>query len=241
MSARAEMISVLEIGALTTQVEPPQGAGKTPVESEAINMAGGSPQTTLFPYKKKKKKITPLVVENLNIVGDRLGQNISGQPVALNKNNYDEGDESGLEDALDKLLEREITHTTTSPQPPQNGDEEVDYESEDVVTGSPAITGGGKEESGAPLSQDYGQQSQDDSEGKEFEGFSEDTLMEGNVQECASQPVLTQQIIMDLIVNHPQPIKPPNYVQGGWAKKKLGYSRLLEGYKSPTEVRLEPR
>jgi hypothetical protein len=59
--------------------------------------------------------------------------------------------------------------------------------------------------------------------------------MEGNVQECVNQPVLTQQIIMDLIVNHPQPImQPPNYVQGGWAEKKLGYSRLLEGYKSPT-------
>jgi hypothetical protein len=73
MSARAETISVLEIGATThaetisvlgigaptTQVEPSQGAGKTPAESEAPNMAGGRPQATLFPYKKKKKKITP--------------------------------------------------------------------------------------------------------------------------------------------------------------------------------------
>jgi hypothetical protein len=74
MSARAQSISVLEIGAPTTQVEPPQGAGKTPSENEAPNMAGGRPQTTLFPYKKKKKKIKPLLVENLIIVGDQLGQ-----------------------------------------------------------------------------------------------------------------------------------------------------------------------
>jgi hypothetical protein len=50
MSARAETISVLEIGAPTTQVEPPQGVDKTPAESEAPNMAGGRPQTTLFPF-----------------------------------------------------------------------------------------------------------------------------------------------------------------------------------------------
>ena len=63
MSARAETISVLEIGAPTTQVEPPPGAGKASAESEAPNMAGGRPQTTLFPYNNKKKKIMPLVVE----------------------------------------------------------------------------------------------------------------------------------------------------------------------------------
>ncbi len=230
MSARAEKISVLGIGAPTTQVEPPQGAGKAPAESEAPNMAGGRPRTTLFPYKKKKK-IKPLVVENLIIVGEQLGQHVSGQPAAPNNHNFDEGDDGELGDALDKMLEREIPGTT-SPQMPRNGEEEVDYDSEEIVTNSSTITGVQKEESGAPLSQDYGQGSQNDSEVKEFEGFSEDSLMDDNVQECVSQPVLTQQIIMDLIVNHPQPImQPPNYVQGGWEEKKLGYSRLLEGYK----------
>ena len=100
-------------------MEPPQGADKTPAESEAPNMAGGRPQTTLFPYKKKKKKITPLVVENLSIVGDRLGQNVSGQPAAPNANNNDEGDEGELDDAFDKMLELEIAQPT-SPQMPGN-------------------------------------------------------------------------------------------------------------------------
>jgi hypothetical protein len=99
------------------------------------------------------------------------------------------------------MLEREIPEAT-SPQTPRNGDE--------VVTNSPTITGDGKEESGAPLSQEYGQESQNDSEVKEFEGFNEDSLMDGNVQEW-TLPIM----------------QPPNYVQGG-------YSRLLEGYKSPT-------
>ena len=89
MSARAETTSVLEIGATTRaetisaqgtgaptkQVEPPQSAGKAPADSEAPNMAGGRPQSTLFPNKKKKaKKIKPLVVGNLIIVGEQLGQ-----------------------------------------------------------------------------------------------------------------------------------------------------------------------
>ncbi len=149
MSAHAQSISVLEIGAPTTQVEPPQGAGKTPAENEAPNTAGGRLQTTLFPYKKKKKKITPLVVGNLIIVRDQLGQNVSGQSAAPSNNNFDEGDEGELGDALDKMLEREIPEAT-SPQTPRNGDEEVDYDSEEAVT----ITGDGKEENGAPLSQD---------------------------------------------------------------------------------------
>jgi hypothetical protein len=118
------------------------------------------------------------------------------------------------------MLEREIT-LPTSPQTPQNGDEEVDYDSEDVVTSSPTITGGEKEESGAPLIQDYGQPSQNDSEGKEFESFNEDSLMEGNVQECVNQPVLTQQIIMDLIVNHPQPIMQPRSRRMGREKARV--------------------
>jgi len=186
-TTRAETISVLGIGAPTTPVEPPQGAGKAPAESEAPNTI-----------------------------------------------NLDEGDENGLGDALDQMLEREITQPI-SPQTPQNGDEEVDYDSDDAVTSASTITGGDNEESGAPLSEDYGQQGQNDPEAKGFEGFNEDNSMEGNDQECISQPVLTQQIIMDLIVNQPQPImQPPNYAQGGWEEKKLGYSRLLEGYKSPT-------
>jgi hypothetical protein len=54
-------------------VEPPPGTDNAFAEGEAHNMAGGLPQTTLFPYKRKKKKIKPLVVENLVIVGERLG------------------------------------------------------------------------------------------------------------------------------------------------------------------------
>jgi hypothetical protein len=52
MSAHAKNISVLEIGAPTTQVEPPpdNASGK----GEAHNGAGGLPQATLFPYKRKK-------------------------------------------------------------------------------------------------------------------------------------------------------------------------------------------
>ncbi len=127
-------------------------------------MAGGRPQTTLFPYKKKKNKIKPLVVENLIIVGDQLGQNVSGQAAAPNVNNFDEGEDGDLGDALDKMLEAEIPETT-SPQTPRNGDEEVDYDSEEAVT----ITGDGKGENRAPLSQDYGRESQDDPGVKEFE------------------------------------------------------------------------
>jgi hypothetical protein len=167
MSARAETISVLEIGATThaetisvqgigaptTQVEPPQGACKAPVESENPNLAGGRPQATLFPHKKKKiKKIKPLVADNLIIVGEQLGQNVSGQPPAPNANNDDEGDESELGEAFDEMLEREVPKAT-SPQPPQNGDDEVDYDSDEDTATSQPITGGGKEESGAPLSQ----------------------------------------------------------------------------------------
>ena len=89
------------------------------------------------------------MVENLIIVGDRFGQNVSGQLAAPNDNNFDEGEDGELGDALDKMLEREIPEAT-SPQTPRNGDEEVDYDSEEAVT----ITGDGKEENGAPLSQD---------------------------------------------------------------------------------------
>ena len=74
------------------------------------------------------------------------------------------------------MLEREIPKAT-SPLMPGNGDEEVDYDSDEDIATSQPITGGGKEENGAPLSQDYGQESQNDSEGKEFESFNEDSLM----------------------------------------------------------------
>ncbi len=170
------------------------------------------------------------MVENLIIVGDQLGQNVSGQPAAPNDNNFDEGDDGDLGDALDKMLEAEVSETC-SPRMPANGDEDVDYDSEEAVP----IIEDGNGENRAPLSQDYGRESQNNPGVKEFEGFNEDSSMDGNVRGCASQPVLTQQTIIDLIVNHPQPImQPPNYVQGGWEEKKLGYGRLLEGYKSPT-------
>jgi hypothetical protein len=108
MSARAQKISVLEIGAPTTQVEPPpQGAAKTPAESEANNMAGGRPQTTLFPYKKKKP-IKPLVVENLRIVivGERLGQNVSGQPAAPNDDDVFDEVVDGIEGVAERVCEQ---------------------------------------------------------------------------------------------------------------------------------------
>jgi hypothetical protein len=131
------------------------------------------------------------------------------------------------------MLEREIPKAT-SPLMPGNGDDEVDYDSDEDSATSQPITGGGKEESGAPLSQDYGQQNQNDPEAKGFEGFNEDNSMEGNDQECISQPVLTQQIIMDLIVNQPQPImQPPNYVPGGWEEKKQGYSQIIGRVQKP--------
>jgi hypothetical protein len=134
-TTRAETISDLGIGAPTTQVEPPQGAGKAPAEGEAPNMAGGHPQVTLFPYNKKKmKKI---------------------KPAAPDTNNLDEGDEIELGDAFDQMLAREIPKATSPPMP-GNGDDEVDYDSDEDSATSQPITGGGKEESGAPLSQDYG-------------------------------------------------------------------------------------
>jgi hypothetical protein len=231
MSARSQNISVLEIGAPTTQVKPPQGADKTPLESEAHNMAGGLPQTTLFPYKRKKREIKPLVVENLMIVGDRLGQNvISGQPAASNENNFDEGEDGELGDALDKMLEAEI-RGANSPRIPGGEEEDVDYDDEE----DGSIIEGEDGANGAPLNPDQVQEPQDNPEQRGFEDFNEEGLSDGSVQGHANQPVLTQQIIMDLIVNHPQPImQPPNVVQGGWEEKKMGYSRLLEGYKSPT-------
>jgi hypothetical protein len=61
-------------------------------------MAEGRSRTTLFPYKKKKQ-IKPLVVENLRIVGERSGQNVSGQPAAPNNSIFDEVVDGELGDA----------------------------------------------------------------------------------------------------------------------------------------------
>jgi hypothetical protein len=63
----------------------------------------------------------------------------------------------------------------------------------------------------------------------------EDELLDGSVEGQSSQPVITQQIIRDLIINQRQTIsQPPHSVSEGWEEKKLGYSRLLDGYESPT-------
>ena len=51
------------------------------------------------------------------------------------------------------MLARELPKAT-SPLMPGNGDEEVDYDSDESTATSQPITGEGKEESGAPLSQD---------------------------------------------------------------------------------------
>ncbi len=63
----------------------------------------------------------------------------------------------------------------------------------------------------------------------------EDELLDGSVEGQSSQPVITQQIIRDLIINQRQTIsQTPHSVSEGWEEKKLGYSRLLDGYESPT-------
>jgi hypothetical protein len=73
----------------------------------------------------------------------------------------------------------------------------------------------------------------DSSNGVPLLGDEED--LDGSVQGRATQPVVIQQIIMDLIMNHQQPIiQPSPLAKEGWEEKKMSYSRLLDGYESPT-------
>ncbi len=62
-----------------------------------------------------------------------------------------------------------------------------------------------------------------------------DKSVDGSVQGRPNRPVLTQQIVMDLITSQPlQILQPSNAVQGfGWGQKKQGDSRLLQGYERP--------
>ncbi len=63
----------------------------------------------------------------------------------------------------------------------------------------------------------------------------EDEVLDGSVQGRSSQPVITQQIIRDLIINQQQSIIQPSHSIGeGWEEKKMSNSRLLDGYESPT-------
>jgi hypothetical protein len=98
------------------------------------------------------------------------------------------------------MLEGEILESGSTRTPAnEDGEEDVDYNYEEDVT----IIEGGSDENEAPLNQDYVQEHQINPGDKVFVDFNDDGLLDGTVHGRVSQPVLTQQIIMDLIVNHP--------------------------------------
>jgi hypothetical protein len=119
---------------------------------------------------------------------------------------------------------------------PPNGDDDQDYdnESEDMKA-----EGAGYDDTN---SQDYVRTLEDDgNKGSETDSSNclrslEEEGLDGSVQGRASRPVVTQQIIMDLIMNQPPAIIQPSHLKKdeGWEEKKMGHTRLLDGYESPT-------
>ncbi len=115
----------------------------------------------------------------------------------------------------------------TNALTPPAGDDDVDYEDED----------GDNEEDSA---QDFEGSQEDGDRKSDTDSIDpllrlEDEGLNGSVQGRNIQPVITQQIIGNLIINQSQSIIQPSHAEGeGWEEKKKSYSRLLDGYESPT-------
>ncbi len=190
-----------------------------PSEEKALNDGRGSevpaaqPKVSLFPYRDKKRAIRP--------------KNFS---LAPNANTTDEVAESQLGDELDLILESGAPAEDSKALTPPYGDDEVDYNDEEKDTRE---EGADKEDtiahdSDGTLGDDRGKGSDTSSDCLRS---LEDEVLGGSVQGRASQPVITQQIIRDLIINHRQTISQPSHSIGeGWEEKKLGYTRLLDGH-----------
>ena len=117
---------------------------------------------------------------------------------------------------------------------PLNGDDDVDYDDEEL-----GISVEGAENEAAIAHDADGTLGDDHRKGSDTSSDSlrglDDEVLDSSVEGRSTQPVVTQQIIRDLIINQRQTISQPSHsISEGWEEKKLGYTRLLEGYESPT-------
>jgi hypothetical protein len=201
----------------TTQVEVPSSEEKAFNEGGGNEVPAAQPKISLFPYKNKKRAIRP--------------KNFS---VAPSSDTTEEMAESQLGGELGLQLESGAPPGEPKVLTPLNGDDDVDYDDEELGT---SVEGADNEDSIAHNAD--GTPGDDHRKGSDTSDdclrVFEDELLDGIVEGQSSQPVITQQIIRDLIINQRQTIsQPPHSVSEGWEEKKLGYSRLLEGCESPT-------
>ncbi len=131
--------------------------------------------------------------------------------------------EEQLRDDLDLLLQRGVPVEDSDAVTPPNGDEDQDYDQDDNE--------GMNEESANENSttahnysgtlDDDGIKESDNDSSNGVPLLGDEENLDGSVQGRATQPVVTQQIIMDLIMNHPQPISQPSpLAKGGWLGRK---------------------
>jgi hypothetical protein len=243
MSADKESRQILTSGISgetpTTQVEFSPGGESARNEGSGVPTA--EPKSILFPYRKNKRMIKPKTF--------RLASN--GKPVILAEdspvgrffanpasNRQAEEDfkaevrEAQLGDELDLMLQSGASAVDSNALTPPNGDDDMDYgeECEDIKEE-------GADDDDANSQNNNGTQEDDDNKGSNTDGSDvlDDDELDGSVQGRISQPVVTQQIIMDLIMSQqPAIIQPPRLEGEGWEEKKKNYTRLLDGYESPT-------
>jgi hypothetical protein len=162
-----------------------------------------------------------------NAMSDLMNDNFLGEEVG----SHDDGEEGP---DLEDLLGDESPLRKQSPSSPQNEDE-VDYSSEErseVITVDDAIMELATQE-------DYNREREDDkvaqANGKNEAQSRIEYVERQAVQAMPEQPVLTQQKVMDLIMQ--QQIRSNNtsgrIVASTWATKKQGFADMLSGFQSP--------
>ncbi len=172
----------------TTQVEVPPSGEKALNEGKGNEVPAAQPKISLFPYKNKKRAIRP--------------KNFS---VAPSSDTTEEMAESQLGDEPGLQLESGAPAEEPKVLTPPNGDDDVDYDDEELgtsVEGADTIA----HNADGTLGDDHGKGS--DTSDDCLRVF-EDELLDGSVEGQSSQPVITQQIIRDLIINQRQTISQP--------------------------------
>ncbi len=212
-------------------------AERAPSTNDGSGMPAAQPKIRLFPYDKKKRLASngkPFVLAENSPVARFLSNPASDRQAE--KDFTAEVREAQLGDELDLMLQSGAPAADSNALTPPNGDDDMDYgkESEDI------------KDEGADddtSSQDYIRTLEDDdnkgsdTDGSDVHHTLEDEGLDGSVLGRSSPPVVTQQIIMDLIMSQqPEIIQTPRLESEGWEEKKKGYTRLLEDMRAHREA-----